>query len=387
MEDQQFSPGPAAAAEPALKFRDLAPGDRAPGFTAPTPTSQAYRFDVTAGRWLVLAFPVTLAHPGNAEAIAAAMAAADVFDDRRAALFVVTADPQDVPSGRLQQQVPGRRVFLDYEGTVSRLYGVLPESAPMLGGLKARRCWVVIDPSLVIRKVLPFREDGSEVTEMLDFLRRAPDPGRHLGFEMPVPILCLPDVFEPEFCDHLVELYEADGGTESGFMRDQNGQTVAVMDRSFKSRSDYMIEDQALIRSIQARILRRIVPEIERVHFFRVTRMERYIVCCYDAEAGGHFNPHRDNTTMGTAHRRYAVSINLNDDFDGGEVSFPEYGPRGFKAPKGGAVIFSCAMLHAVSTVTRGRRFAFLPFLYDDAAAAIRERNAAKVAGGAAYKA
>jgi predicted 2-oxoglutarate/Fe(II)-dependent dioxygenase YbiX len=106
-----------------------------------------------------------------------------------------------------------------------------------------------------------------------------------------------------------------------------------------------------------------------------VTRMERDIVCCYAAEDEAHFRAHRDNTTKGTAHRRFAVSVNLNDDFDGGEVNFPEYGPRSFKAPIGGAVVFSCSLLHAVSKVTRGRRFAFLPFLYDDEAARVREAN------------
>ncbi len=125
--------------------------------------------------------------------------------------------------------------------------------------------------------------------------------------------------------------------------------------------------------------MRRVAPEIRKIHQFEVTRMERYLVACYAAEDGGHFAPHRDNTTHGTAHRRFAVSVNLNDDFDGGEVRFPEYGPRGFKAPVGGAVVFSCSLLHAVSRVTRGRRYAFLPFLYDDAAAKIREANMAKV--------
>jgi hypothetical protein len=32
-------------------------------------------------------------------------------------------------------------------------------------------------------------------------------------------------------------------------------------------------------------------------------------------------------------------------------------------------------LLHEVPKVTKGRRYAFLPFLYDDAAAALRERN------------
>jgi predicted 2-oxoglutarate/Fe(II)-dependent dioxygenase YbiX len=93
------------------------------------------------------------------------------------------------------------------------------------------------------------------------------------------------------------------------------------------------------------------------------------------AKNGGHFRAHRDNTTKGTAHRRFALSLNLNDDFEGGELSFPEYGPRSYKMPAGCAVIFSGSLLHKVSPVTRGRRYAFLPFLYDDAAAALREKN------------
>ena len=67
--------------------------------------------------------------------------------------------------------------------------------------------------------------------------------------------------------------------------------------------------------------------------------MERYIISYYSAEDSAHFRAHRDNTTKGTAHRRFAVSINLNSEFEGGEVSFPEYGPRSFKPPPGGAGI------------------------------------------------
>ena len=114
--------------------------------------------------------------------------------------------------------------------------------------------------------------------------------------------------------------------------------------------------------------------------------MERNLVACYAAEDEAHFRPHRDNTTKGTAHRRFAVSINLNSDFDGGEICFPEYGPRTFKPAAGCAVIFSCSLLHAVTQVTRGKRYAFLPFLYDDAAAKIREANAGFLAEQTNYK-
>jgi predicted 2-oxoglutarate/Fe(II)-dependent dioxygenase YbiX len=107
--------------------------------------------------------------------------------------------------------------------------------------------------------------------------------------------------------------------------------------------------------------------------------MERYLVGCYTAEDGGHFRPHRDNTTSGTAHRRFAVTINLNDDFEGGTLYFPEYGLRQFKPPVGGAVVFSCSLLHGVMPVRKGRRYAFLPFLYDDAAAHLRQANIDKL--------
>jgi predicted 2-oxoglutarate/Fe(II)-dependent dioxygenase YbiX len=124
------------------------------------------------------------------------------------------------------------------------------------------------------------------------------------------------------------------------------------------------------------RIHDRLVPMIERGFQFRANRIERYNVACYDSASGGHFRAHRDNTTKGTAHRRIAVSINLNaDEYEGGELSFPEFGPRLYHPPTGGAVVFSCSLLHQARRVTRGRRYAFLPFLYDDAAARQREAN------------
>ena len=72
--------------------------------------------------------------------------------------------------------------------------------------------------------------------------------------------------------------------------------------------------------------------------------------------------PHRDNTTRGTAHRRFAVTINLNDGpWEGGDLRFPEYGPQTYRAPTGGAVVFSCSLLHECTPVTRGERYCFLP--------------------------
>jgi predicted 2-oxoglutarate/Fe(II)-dependent dioxygenase YbiX len=159
-------------------------------------------------------------------------------------------------------------------------------------------------------------------------------------------------------------------------MRERDGKTVLVLDHQHKRRSDWTIEDESLRETLRRRVLRRIVPEIRRAFQFEVTRMERYIVACYDAAVGGYFQPHRDNTTKGTAHRRFAVTVNLNTEaYEGGALMFPEYGRAAYRPPAGGAAVFSCGLLHQALPVTRGKRYAFLPFLYDDAAAQIREAN------------
>jgi predicted 2-oxoglutarate/Fe(II)-dependent dioxygenase YbiX len=106
-----------------------------------------------------------------------------------------------------------------------------------------------------------------------------------------------------------------------------------------------------------------------------VTRIERDLIARYDAETGGHFGPHRDDTGISVAHRRFAMSINLNFDFDGGEISFPEYSPRSFKADPGTAIVFSASILHQVSRVTRGRRYVFLTFLFDEDGERQRQAN------------
>ncbi|PWJ20318.1 2OG-Fe(II) oxygenase [Jannaschia seohaensis] len=368
----------------------LTPGDPAPSFIQRSVANPRYAFDSAAGRYLVLCFYGSAADPHAQDALRAAHDRPDLFDDDRASFFGVSVDPADEAQGRVQNRIPGYRHFWDFDLTVSRRYGVADKAATPASGtpLALVRQWVVIDPTMRVIAAIPFRPERSDLAEVMRLLEALPPPARFAGVEIMAPILFLPRVFEPELCQHLIGLYEAQGGQESGFMREIDGKTVGVTDPAFKRRKDYDIQDRTLVSALQARFLRRVVPEIAKVHQFRVTRMERYIISCYAAEDGGHFSAHRDNTTKGTAHRRFAVSVNLNDDFDGGEVSFPEYGPRSFKAPPGGAVVFSCSLLHRVSKVTRGRRYAFLPFLYDETAARLREENAGHVGtSGSSYRA
>ena len=232
--------------------------------------------------------------------------------------------------------------------------------------------WVLVDPTLRVLAMWPL----AEADTALRFFAAAPMPDNHVGAGN-APVLVAPNVFEPGFCKHLIGYYQTQGANPSGItQQDASGRTFVALDDSFKRRRDCLIEDAALREAAMQRIYWRLGPMIERAFMWRPTRMERYLVACYDADNGGYFRAHRDNTTNGTAHRRFAVTINLNaNEYEGGDLRFPEFGSRTYRAPTGGAVVFSCGLLHEATPVTKGERYAFLPFLYDDAAAKIREAN------------
>jgi predicted 2-oxoglutarate/Fe(II)-dependent dioxygenase YbiX/peroxiredoxin len=358
------------------QYKNLLPGEPAPWFHARASTRADFAIDTIGGRYVVLCFFASAAQSRGKAAVDAALAHPSLFDDKHASFLGVSIDPADEKQGRVVGRPPGFRFFWDFDGQISRLYGAIPRDAVLnKEEVPLRRIWVVLDPTLRVLKVIPFAPDGSDAKELISYLVSLPPPSRFCGFEVQAPILVLPNVFEPEFCEKLIARYETYGGEETGFMRQVDGKTVQIHDHAHKRRRDHIIEDAEVIRQVQQRFIRCVRPELLKAYQYHATQMERYLVGCYRAEDSGHFVAHRDNTTKGTAHRRFAASVNLNSDFDGGEIIFPEYSPRGLKPPPGGAVVFSCSLLHAVSKVTRGRRYAFLPFLYDDEAAQIREEN------------
>jgi len=348
------------------------PGDPVPLFRAPASNgSPDYDFASVAGRYVVLAFLGSATQEPVRRALAALRRQRRLFDDLQASFFGVSVDAADESRARLRESLPGIRYFWDLDGALSRRFGALAER-PDGNGAVYRAFWLVLDPMLRVLASAPL----AEAERVLDLVAALPPVETHAGCRLHAPVLILPRVFEPEFCRRLIELHQRHGGEDSGFMREIEGKTVAVLDHGFKRRADHHLEDEAMRAAVRERIQRRVAPAIGQAFQFRATRMERYLVACYDASQGGHFRAHRDNTTKGTAHRRFAVTINLDaDGFEGGDLCFPEFGPRLYRAPTGGAVVFSCSLLHEARPVSAGRRYAFLPFLYDEAAAAIRLAN------------
>ncbi len=349
-------------------------GALAPWFRAPTRTRNNYVFDSVAGRHVLLCFP------GRWDATAAGLVEAlltvpDPFDDERLCFFGVQAG---VPAGAAcepplrEDRVPGIRFFQDPDGILCRLYGAWRADGPL------PRVAFLLDPALRVKSVFNLEApDAAAIAAVHRALDAVPRPGPRLPVQPHAPVLVVPDIFEPALCRRLVAFYDAAGGTDSGFMREVDGLTVGVVDHQFKRRRDCLIENEDLRQTTMHRIHDRLAPQIERAFQFRPTRMERHVVSCYEASDRGMFRAHRDNTTRGTAHRRFALSLFLNDDYEGGQLVFPEYGSALYSAPAGGGVVFSCSILHEALPVTAGRRYMYLPFLYDEAARRVREANAA----------
>lgn len=348
----------------------LTPGDLAPAFFAPNPSNPRYNFSSVAGRYVLMAFLPKEETPEAVAAMAALRAARVLFDDVNRCFFGIQSNAETY--ARMQDEPPGIRWLHDVKGDVAALYE-MPEPG-----------WILLDPSLRVLFTAPL----NAAVAVLNRLTALPHINDHAGVLLHAPVLIAPRIFEPGFCRKLIDTYEAIGGEPSGFMREVDGKTVVAMDPRHKKRSDVTIDDAALRDAARARINRRLSPLIKQAFQFEPTRMERYIVACYDSESGGYFRPHRDNTTKGTAHRKFAVSINLSDDHVGGDLRFPEFGDRTYRPPVGGAVVFSCSLLHEATAVTAGQRYAFLPFLYDEDGARVREANNSFLGDGVgAYRA
>jgi predicted 2-oxoglutarate/Fe(II)-dependent dioxygenase YbiX/peroxiredoxin len=349
----------------------LSPGDPAPWFTAASTVNPLFQFHTAAGRYVALSFFGSAASPAGRRVIDDALRSSARFDVQNACFLGVSTDTDDERLNRVGSRHQGIVFFWDFDQSISRLYGA---AAPQGKTDPFRPHTLVLDPCLRVLAALPIEGDGADhVPRLLAILSGQPLIATLQSF---APVIIVPRVFTPEFCRTLIDLYNQHGGRDSGFMRDIDGKTVALTDHRFKRREDYYITDQSVSRAAQALVRRRLVPEMWKAFQFRATRIERHLVCCYDAAMGGQFQPHRDNTTKGTSHRRFAVTINLNDEeYEGGDLRFPEYGPRTYRAPTGGAVAFSCSLLHEATVVTRGRRIAYLPFLYDEAAEKIRGVN------------
>ena len=343
-------------------------GDPVPWFGAPLLGGGSFNLQVAAGRWIVLAFLGKADDPRANEELAALLHDTQLFDEERLVFYGIFSPPPDDAAPYVKLSTPAISFIADCDGAISRRYGAA-----------ATPRTIVLDPMLRAVADIPFDYPAGHAQSVRGVLADLPTVDDSAGVPLYAPVLIVPRVLDFPLCAALVELYDKLGGEDSGFLYDVDGQTTRVIDHRVKRRSDLVVAHPQLREAIRSQVVRRLLPAIGQFFQFQATRMDRYIVACYDAAVGGHFYRHRDNVNIGAQHRRFAVSINLNKNYEGGDLVMPEFGRRAYRAPHGGAIVFSCGALHQVTPVTRGRRYAFLPFLYGEADAALRETNNARL--------
>jgi hypothetical protein len=327
-------------------------GDLAPFTCGITGRKAFWSFDAQAGRALALVVigrlepmattPFFTAFARDATAFAAT--GADVIGlvdaDSPHARAYIESPP---PGVELVFCMP--EVFQNWRfETVSPVVFALDRALHLIGWTQSR------DPSLAVESVL---------TDL-----RAEPRDRPRDEPLPAPVLMAPHILEKSFCRELIAHFESSQHTPGGMASvDASGQPFHKIDESKKKRRDLLLgPDDPFNPRVLAAISRVCAPELKKAFCFDATHIDRILVARYDD--GGKFLRHRDNADGSVAFRHFALSINLNDDYEGGHLIFPEYNDHRYRPTAGGGIIFSASLLHEACLVTKGSRYVVLTFLH-----------------------
>lgn len=336
----------------------LAPGDRGPNFLLPDTTGRVWMFyERVRGNPFILLFVGDAAEPAGREALSAAAALQDRYEAAGYDIFAVVIGEAGAAEAAARASGGRFMIFADPLGKITG--GYLAAS----GLSQAGRGCLLFDANQRLLMAEPLAADSpGRALERLVSLCPAAE-GRIAASV--APVLIVPRVLDAAWCRDLIARWESDH--EEGTVGSVVGGTeVTRVYHDVKRRRDHRIMDTEVNRQLADLIGRRIAPELNKAFCFREFRFDRFIVTCYDAERGDYFRRHRDNISPETSDRRFALTLNLNtEEFEGGELWFPEYGPDRYRPETGAAIVFSCSLLHEALPVTKGRRFTLLNFLRD----------------------
>ncbi len=339
--------------------QQLSPGDKLPNFALPDQAGATRNFyNEVKGGPILLAVCDGSEPAGGDAPLAALQAAAEGLAGEGAQLFGLIAGGPEAGAARAKRLGLGFPLFADAQGVA--VPHLLAPAGANEAAAPARL--YLLDPNQRILSILFFDEADAWLTTTraaLAAFRAGESAG--LVLDCAPPVLILPRLFEPAFCAELIETWHSKGHRE-GSLSTGEGNVYAP---DSKKNREHLVKDVEQNKRISFTLARRVGPELAKVfNDPRPFRFEGHIVLCYVDERRDFFALHRDNLRQ-TDRRRYAISLNLNDDFEGGELVFPEYGPHRYKPPAGAGLIFSGNLLHEALPVTRGTRFALVTFFCD----------------------
>ncbi|MGI9017741.1 MAG: 2OG-Fe(II) oxygenase [Euzebya sp.] len=322
----------------------LQPGERAPDLVLPDAAGTPVRWYAQAG-----GVPAVLITAQEADGPVLAELAAALGQPEGVTVHVVA--PPAVATSQLSLPV-----LQDAEGRAVQAYRTQGQSLVFL-----------LDPNLRVREVHPLSDGAGLARTIAQFatrLTQSQPKARQITHH--APVLIVPEVLSASQCAQLMDVWEQEGNDATGVETSTDGGRGERLQTKAKRRRDHVVTDPARTQELAQTIGRRVMPELRKAFAYRATRFEGFKIACYESADRGFFSAHRDNLSPTTAHRRFALTLNLNQDFEGGQLRFPEYGPDLYRPDPGAALLFSCSHLHEVLDVTEGRRFVLLSFLFAD---------------------
>jgi len=328
-------------------------GDRVRSFRFDAAPGQSAELEAVAlaGRPIVLLFLPSLGAAAGRTELAALRAQAPAFDRAGAPLIAIAPDAPAAVAAALGGAPAGFVLLTDADGGLRRTLG---ESAAA-GGLA-----LVLGPDLRVRARLEPGAGGLAARALEAAAALAAAPERTVA--MQAPVLLVADALPPAWCDRLMRHWEGQEKTYAEYGADAGGGFARDPDR--KRRHDVALTDPQLLGEVQTLLHRRVIGEVKKAFGYAIRNGETPKIGCYESADRGVFAAHRDNHAKGCEHRQFAMSLILNDGYEGGEVRFPEFAGARYRPAAGAALVFSCALLHEVTPVTSGRRFGLFGFFW-----------------------
>ena len=337
-------------------------GDWAPDFVLPSQEGVPTRFIGKAGGTpTVLLFYETNQNGATLEEL---KRFATTLAARPISLFAINGETPESNRRVFSEQALPILAFSDVDGAVRQGYGMEPGHKMTV---------FVLNRNLRVVSAHPVKDEETWADQVATLLDTLPHD-EAVEIHSQAPVLLIPEVLDSRYCEQLMAVW-AEGNEETGVEQTQDGARKNVIAEESKRRRDHTVTDPELLRDLTFEVGRRVLPAVRKAFSFRATRFEGFKIARYDAEVGGFFRAHRDNLSPATMHRRFALTLNLNDGYEGGHLRFPEYGQHLYRPKAGGAVVFSGSLLHEALDVTKGQRFVLLSFLFG-------EEDAKKLQGG-----
>ncbi len=341
----------------------MTPGDRLLNFALSDAQGvrRIFYFEV-AGAPSVFFAAESFRSPELAEALQDFPAQLDRLRGAGLEVYFLSRDEPAVLRGLTEAWGTDAAAFSDPGGQVlERLLAPEPPAFPETRPFRPKLATFALDPNqrtLAVFRRPPLGDHVSGCLEAVETWRRGEEPPTMLYCG--APVLLLPRVFDEALCRRLIEAWRSNH-REGGLYDGQEN----VLDPDKKRNLEHLLADPALDKRITQTLARRIGPEVAKVFNYRSPYgFEGFNILSYRDDRQDFFGLHRD-TLRQERPRRFALSLNLNDDYEGGALRFPEYGPHSYSPPAGAALVFSTSLLHEALPVTKGQRWVLVTFLCD----------------------